>query len=128
MRAFETLEREDKIRYYIKNVNYLIRIHNKNFKAPNVRNDVLEAFIYTKSHGLGVWKKKKMRLDNPRQIIYAEKNDTIKEYDLGDYIFRGSKNTKFSTFVLEAIKQSVHYKSKTVHFGFDSVDEMQLWA
>ena len=63
-----------------------------------------------------------------RQILYAEKDKTIKEYDLGDYIFRASKNTDYFSFVLEAIRKHVHDKAKTVHIGFADLDELIKWS
>jgi hypothetical protein len=47
---------------------------------------------------------------------------------LSDYIFRSSKNTKYPAFVIEAFKEAVHKKVKTIHFGFETLDEMELWA
>lgn len=128
MRAFESLSRDEKIKYYNKNVGYLIRIHNNNLRAPNVRNDTLQANVYTKTHSLGRWKQRKMRLDNPRQLIFVQKKNAIIQVDLGNYIFRNSKNSKYSAFVIQACKPTVNHKFRTVHLGFDTVDQMQLWA
>lgn len=69
-------------------------------KAPKVRNDIMETSAYKLSYNIKRWKEKKMRLDNARQIMLGEYKTTIKQYDLGDYIFRGSKNNKYYTFVL----------------------------
>lgn len=104
MRAFETLDNEDKLKYYIKNVTYLLRINSGNLKSPQVKSDIREGFIYSKSHSLKRWKLNKMRLDCQRQVIYSEYKNSIREFDLSQYIFRGSKNTKYYSFVIEAIK------------------------
>lgn len=88
----------------------------------------MEANVHTLSYNIKRWKQKKIRLDNTRQILFGEKKNTIKQYDLGDYIFRGSKNSKYYTFVLEAIKETVFAKQKTVHIGFDSAEQMKEWA
>lgn len=78
MRAYDTLDREDKIMYYIKNVIYLLRITTGVMKIPKVRADIMETTAYTLSYNIKRWKKKKMRLDNNRQIIFGERNNTIK--------------------------------------------------
>lgn len=78
MRAYETLERDDKVRYYLKNVTYLIRIHGGNYRTPPLKPEIIQATIYSQSHSLKRWKEKKMRLDTMRQKIFAEKDDTIK--------------------------------------------------
>ena len=69
-------------------------------KTPQIKNNSIEAVVLTKTHSLKRWKPNKMRLDNQRQVIYAEDKDRIKQFDLGDYMFRGSKNTKYYSFVI----------------------------
>lgn len=88
----------------------------------------MEANAFTKSYNIKIWKEKRMRLDSSRQIIFGEKDGVIKEYDLGNYLFRGSKNSKYYTFVLEAIKSTVNVKAKTVHIGFQNLEVMKQWA
>jgi hypothetical protein len=61
-------------------------------------------------------------------VIEVIKPNMIREYNLGDYILRESKVTKYSTFVLEAICATVEEKSKTVHFGFKMEDQKRLWV
>jgi len=50
--------------------------------------------------------------------LYAEKDNKIKTYILEDYIIRKSKNKDYYSFVLEAINDHPHDKSRTVHLGF----------
>lgn len=71
MRAYDTLDREDKIMYYIKNVIYLLRISTGNMKAPKIHSDAMETTAYTLSYNLKRWKQKNIRLDNNRQIIFG---------------------------------------------------------
>ena len=59
-----------------------------------------------------------MRIDRENGIIYAEKDEKIKTYLMKDYIVRKSKNKDYYSFVLEAINNHPHEKSRTVHLGF----------
>ena len=56
MRAYETLDRTDKIMYYIKNVIYLVRMNNGNMKMPKTRTDIMEATAFTFCYSLRRWK------------------------------------------------------------------------
>jgi len=47
-------------------------------KTPQIKNNSIEAVVLTKTHSLKRWKPNKMRLDNQRQVIYAEDKDRIK--------------------------------------------------
>jgi hypothetical protein len=63
----------DKMRYYIKNVNYLVRIASGNYTAPQVGSDQIQGIAYSRSKNLKRWKKKNIRLDKEKKILYAER-------------------------------------------------------
>ena len=127
MRAFGELSREDKVRYYIKNVTYVTRVSSQNYRSPDIKIQSLQGICYMRSYNIKRWKKKTIRLDLIKQILYAERDNTIKQYDLGDYIFRASKNSDYYSFVLEAINSRTHEKAKTVHIGFQNMEELKKW-
>ena len=81
-----------------------------------------------RSYNIKRWKKKTIRLNQLNQILYAERDNTIKEYDLGNYLYRLSKNNEYYSFVLEAINNKAHEKAKTVHIGFEDVDTLVKWS
>lgn len=74
-----------------------------------------------------MWKHKKLRLDREKHILHAERENKIKTYDLADYILRSSKNTDYHCFVLEAINNKPHAKSRTVHLGFKEASKLEFW-
>lgn len=61
---------------------------------------------YSRSFNVKRWKEKKLRLDQDRHILYAEREVKIKSYDLKNYILRRSKNKEYFCFVLEAINNT----------------------
>ena len=73
MRAYNELSGPDKMRYYIKNVNYLVRVSSGNYTCPLVEKGKVEGIVYTRSLNLKRWKKKNGRLDKQRKILYIEK-------------------------------------------------------
>ena len=83
--------------------------------------------MYSRSYNLKIWKQKKLRLDREKQILHAERENKIKTYDLSDYLLRISKNTDYHCFVLEAINNKPHVKSRTVHLGFKESSKLEFW-
>jgi hypothetical protein len=59
---------------------------------------IIESF--TRSYNLKIWKKKKLRFDREKHLIYAEKDKKIKIYDLANYIVRKSKANEYFCIVL----------------------------
>ena len=57
----------------------------------------------------------------------VQKYDKIKTYDLKDYILRKSKLQDMYLFVLEAINNKPHEKSRTVHIAFKDEKTLQKW-
>ena len=68
-----------------------------------------------------------MRYDLDKHIIFAEREEKIKSYDLRNYILRRSKNKDYYCFVLEAINNVPHEKSMTVHIGFTEEKVLHEW-
>lgn len=71
MRAFGELSRDDKIRYYNKNVTYVVRINSGITKSPKITEEMLEGVCYTRSYSIKRWKKKTIRLDMLGQVLVA---------------------------------------------------------
>lgn len=85
---------------------------------PTKKSGVYFCEAFERSSSLGMWKSKKIRVDRDNQIIYAEKDSSIKVYVMKDYILRKSKNKDYHSFVLEAINNHPTEKCRTVHLGF----------
>lgn len=82
---------------------------------------------FSRSFNIKRWKEKKLRLDQDKHIMFAERETKIKTYDMKDYLFRLSKNKDYFSFVLEAINTNPPEKSRTVHIGFSDKAVFQRW-
>lgn len=61
---------------------------------------VLNDIGYSRSFNVRRWKEKKLRLDQDRHLMFAERESKIKSYDMKDYLLRKSKNKDYFSFVL----------------------------
>jgi hypothetical protein len=92
--------------------------------APKqINTGIINDIGFARSFNVKRWKEKKLRLDQDRQLLYAERELKIKTYELKDYLLRKSKNKDYFSFVLEAINSNPQEKSKTVHIGFTDINK-----
>ena len=96
-------------------------------EKPKTKENIISDEVYSRSYNLKIWKHKKLRLDREKHILHAERENKIKTYDLSNYILRISKNTDYHSFVLEAINNKPHAKSRTVHLGFKESSKLDFW-
>lgn len=109
-------------------VHHIRRIYNGCRDPPNIRPvGFLNAVGFARSFNLKIWKKKVLQFDLERHLLYAEKDKKIKNYDLTNYLLRASKCKDYFCFVLEAVNNKPHDKSRTVHIGFDSPSRFEEW-
>lgn len=109
-------------------IQYLRKFAKDDFEPPKspyvgVINDI----GFSRSFSIKRWKDKKLRLDQDRHIMFAEREAKIKTYDLKDYLLRVSKNKDYFSFVLEAINNNPLEKSRTVHIGFNDKMTFLKW-
>ncbi len=88
---------------------------------------MLNAIGYSRSFNIKRWKEKKLRLDMDKHLMFAEREQKIKSYDMRNYILRRSKNKEYFCFVLEAINRTPPEKSMTVHIGFTEESKFKEW-
>lgn len=50
-----------------------MRIASGNYTAPQVGSDQIQGIAYSRSKNLKRWKKKNIRLDKEKKILYAER-------------------------------------------------------
>lgn len=126
--ALTTLNREEKIEYYMNALSAVKQFIKGDFTPPkSPYQGVMNDIGFSRSFNVRRWKDKKLRLDQDRHLMYAERESKIKTYDLRDYILRKSKNKDYHSFVLEAINSNPPEKSRTVHIGFQSPETLNKW-
>lgn len=59
--------------------------------------------------------------------MFCSKEDKVKIYNLDNYLIRESKNKDYHCFVLEALNERPHIKSRTVHIGFRDIKLYNMW-
>lgn len=105
-------------------VGYLNNFAKGIFDPPtSPRSGIINDIGFSRSFNVKRWKDKKLRLDQDRHILYAERETKIKNYDMKNYILRKSKNKDYFSFVLEAINSNPPEKSRTVHIGFTDINK-----
>lgn len=98
------------------------------FQPPKSKySGMLNAIGYSRSFNIKRWKEKKLRLDMDKHLMFAEREQKIKSYDMRNYILRRSKNKEYFCFVLEAINRTPPEKSMTVHIGFTEESKFKEW-
>jgi hypothetical protein len=68
-----------------------------------------------------------MKIDRDINHIFCSKDEKVKIYNLNNYLMRQSKNKDFYCFVLEAINEKPHVKSRQVHIGFKDIKLYNQW-
>ena len=107
---------------------FLLQFSQGNFKPPKEsQKGMINAIGYSRSFNIKRWKEKKLRFDLEKHLMFAEREQKIKSYDIRNYILRRSKNKDYHCFVLEAINNIPHEKSMTVHIGFNDENKLNEW-
>ena len=82
-------------------MTYLIQFSIGNFEPPkNKLTGMLNAIGFSRSFNIKRWKEKKLRFDLEKHLMFAEREQKIKSYDIRNYILRRSKNKEYHCFVL----------------------------
>lgn len=99
-----------------------------NFEPPvSPFSGLMNDIGYCRSYSVKRWKEKRLRIDQDRHLVFAERETKIKTYDMRDYLLRTSKNTNYYTIVLEAVNNTPPEKSRTVHIGFEYKNVYEKW-
>jgi hypothetical protein len=87
-------------------VGFMQNFLNNNFEPPkSSQSGMLNTTGFSRSFNIKRWKDKKLRLDLEKHLMFAEREQKIKSYDLRNYLLRRSKNKEYYCFVLEAINK-----------------------
>lgn len=114
--------------FYVRVVGYLTAFSRGDFTPPkSERSGMINDVGFSRSFNVKRWKEKKLRMDQDRHILYAEREVKIKNYEMKDYLLRKSKNKDYFSFVLEAINSNPPEKSRTVHIGFTDRHKFEQW-
>jgi hypothetical protein len=80
------------VEYYIRVVGYLHHFVKDNYVPPKpLFSGVMNDIGFARSFNVKRWKEKKLRLDQDRHLMFAERETKIKTYDMKDYLLRLSK-------------------------------------
>jgi hypothetical protein len=108
-------------------VRFVRDVRSNQYEHERLYGDLQTSEAYTRSYNLKIWKRKTLKLDRQNNHMFCSKEDKVKIYNLDNYLIRESKNKDYYCFVLEALNEKPHIKSRTVHIGFRDIKLYNEW-